>query len=606
MKLKILIISLLTGFIQVLSCMAGPPDSINWDMIWHDEFNADTLDPEKWTIGQEWDQDNCDYPELHNFNGRELYEVSNGTLKQKSWKEQSGNKPYIGCVLKTRRSGNNPPLFTLQYGYVEVRMRRTVVGEGFHMNAYTFSYDSTTLASSTNGGHVWPSEIDFAETLSRDYYRDKILNALHNTGPDEEYWNEAIDWSEWHTYAFDWHKNGHVDFYIDGNLVHSSTVQLIPDYPQYLLLRIGVGGWIGEPDENTEYPGIQEVDWVRVYQKKEVVNVELKDIENGDVFLGNEPIEVHTITSSEEGNIGRVDFYANDSVIGTDEVGPDYGFIWENPEIGRYRIKAVAFSTEGGFSESELKYITVGDTTGNLLFNSEFDFGINNWQFEVSENADANSNIDNNGVLSGTNSFFIHIDDPGSSTSDITLNQNVYLEENKEYKLSFVAKSNEARNIIVKLHSEEPGNFTNYILKLADLTSQYQAYNYFFKSDKPDYFGKLTFSVGSNPSGVYIDSVVLYLGVENPADLTVDRVNQLQLYPNPAIDYVNIVLPFNSSKEYELRIYDLSGVIIFQDHAWINRKEIPVHISNIPPGCYLIGLSAGDKIYRKMLVISGT
>ncbi len=261
-------------FMITLACTAAPPDSTNWILIWQDEFNGDTLDTEKWTIGQEWDQDDCDYPEVPVFKGKKLFEISNGTLKQKSWKEQSGNKSYIGCVLKTRRSGNKPPLFTLHYGYVEVRLRRTVTGEGFHMNAYTFSYDSTTLASSSNGGHVWPSEIDFAETLSRKYYRNRILNALHNISSDEEHWNEKTDWSEWHTYAFNWHENGTVDFYINDNLVYSSSVPLNPDYPQYFLLRIGVGGWIGEPDENTRYPGIQEVDWIRVYQKKKDVNAE--------------------------------------------------------------------------------------------------------------------------------------------------------------------------------------------------------------------------------------------------------------------------------------------------------------------------------------------
>lgn len=588
--------------IAALSALAGPPDSINWNLIWQDEFNGDTLDPEKWTVGQEWDQDDCDYPEEPVFNGKPLFEVSNGTLKQKSWKEQSGNRSYIGSVLKTRRSGNNPPLFTLHYGYVEVRMRRTIVGEGFHMNAYTFSYDSSVLASSQLGGHVWPSEIDFAETLSREYYSDRILNALHNTGPDEEYWNEGIDWTEWHTYAFDWHENGYVDFYIDDSLVHSSTVKLVPDYPQYLLLRIGVGGWIGEPNENTEFPGIQEVDWVRAYQKKEVVSIEMKNINNGDVFPEPEAVTFETNTSVQEGAVEKVEFLANDNIIGTITSGPDYNFTWENATVGRYQIKAKGYNTNGGFVNTNSYFITIGDTTGNLFFNPEFDEGNNNWELEIQDEADATFEINSDNQLSGANSAYINIANPGSSSSDITLNQEVYLEEGKDYKLTFLAKADAARDMIVKLHSEEPGNFTNYVLKLAELTTEYQKYEYTFESANTDYYGKLTFSLGDDAANVFIDSVVINTNLDDATGIYGKSFNQLHVYPNPASERLTIDIPNGLKKMAQLKIYSLSGKVLLEQSVRVEGEQATVDISTLLNGSYILEISFNDTSYRQIFM----
>jgi hypothetical protein len=596
MKMRIISLLSIYIFMASLPLFGGPPDSVNWNLIWRDEFDGDTLNTDNWTMGQEWDQESCDYPEVQMVNGKDLVEVSNGTLKMKSWKEESGGKPYVGSLVKTRQSGSNPPLFTLHYGYVEVKMRRNVVGEGFHMNAYTFSYDENSLAGSSMGGHVWPSEIDFAETLSREFYRDRILNALHNTGPDEEYWVTGIDWSEWVIYGFDWKEDGYVDFYINNELVHSSEVPLVPDLPQYLLLRIGIGGWTGEPNDQTGYPGIQEVDWIRAYQKAQNVSIFTTSPSSGDVFLPDENISIQTNVEVEQGAVDRVEFFADDLLIGSVSESP-YTFLWESPPTGRYAISSTAYDDGDQFRNSEEIFITVGDTSNNLIFNSEFDSQNENWDLNVESTADAVLQIDTDNQLSGMNSGRILISDPGSSTAHLTLNQKLYLDEARKYKLSFQAKAESERTMIVKLHSEEPGNFSNYILKLAELGTEKTNYEYTFQSSKTDYHARLTFSLGNDDADVFIDSVMLNSDFHTSVFLQPEEEN-LRIFPNPVSDNMSIDLP-SGIDPASVEIYDMRGKVFYGRTFHSPESTINIQVESFPAGIYLIQIRREGMIYRK-------
>ena len=593
-----LITSLLIIVINI-SAYAGPPDSVNWNLIWRDEFDGDALDPEKWTMGQEWDQEECDYPEVQVVNGKELVEVSNGTLKMKSWKEESGGKPYVGSLVKTRRSGSNPPLFTMQYGYVEVKMKRTVIGEGFHMNAYTFSYDKNSLTGSSMGGHVWPSEIDFAETLSREYYRDRILLALHNTGADEEYWTTGIDWSEWHVYAFNWKEDGYVDFYIDDEFIHSSEVPLVPDLPQYLLLRIGIGGWTGEPNEQTEYPGVQEVDWIRAYQRVKDISMESIQPSNGDVFDSNEDVIIETLAESKQGSITKVEFYADDLLLGVSEESP-YLFTWESPQEGRYALSSKAYNVDGEFETSGKTYITVGDTSNNLIFNAQFDQQNENWNLMLESDAEASLQIDTENRLSGEKSANIEITDGGSSTAHINLNQKLYLEKDRKYKLSFMARSEKERSIIVKLHSEEPSNFSNYILKLADLETTAKKYEYTFTASRTDYHAKLSFSLGNDDADVYLDSVILNSDFQTSVPM-IAEISDLDIYPVPVADNLTIAVPEKIDASFELQIFDVQGKKHFRQ-TYNSRSEISIATHHLPEGVFMLQLYDDKRIFRKRFI----
>lgn len=597
--MKKIIFCLMIGVIG-LNSFAGPPDSLSWKLSWREEFNGDTLDPETWTLGQEWSQDDCAYPSEPVINGEKLFEVSDGTLKEYSWNESYGGKPYVGCLVKSRQTGSKPALFTFHYGYLETRIKRTAIGEGYHINAYTYAYDESTLPTSSNGGHVWPSEIDFAETLSRDFYRDRILNALHvrvdGVKVDDEYWNTGINWSDWVIYGFHWREEDKkVEFYINNQLVHVSDEQVLPDFPHYLCLRIGVGGWIGEPNAQTQFPGIQEVDWVRYYQKRKNLSISLTSPENGELLAAGENLVISTEAANDAGNISKVEVYADGELIDSSKTSP-YQVTWENAPEGRYTLTAKVFGEDATFLESDPVYITIGDIASNYIFNGEFDNQSNNWVITTENNA-AGSLIITQPGLSGNNGAIVNINTRGPNSTDVKLKQKLYLKNDNEYQLCFNAKASHARRIIVSVKASNGKRIE--LLKATDLTTDNQEFCYTFQSDGDDFFSGLEFSVGDDTGKVYIDNVIL-------KDYTVGVVNRqksekISVYPNPADDFLTISMEENGTgnKPFQVSLFDLSGKLLITESVMSNTVNL--NIERINPGLYII--EANNSIGKSRMKI---
>lgn len=64
-----------------------------------------------------------------------------------------------------------------------------------------------------------------------------------------------------------------------------------------------------------------------------------------------------------------------------------------------------------------------------------------------------------------------------------------------------------------------------------------------------------------------------------------DKTNNLQIYPNPASDQVNILLPSNSSGK--VSIYDVSGKLILQKIV-ADQNEVNINTSNLTTGIYTV------------------
>ncbi len=253
-----------------------PPQGKEWVLIFEENFGGDALDHGTWSLGQEWDQNDCHYPNQTTVGGQPLVQVKNGSAWLYAWDKSSGGKPYTGALIKTRQTGSNPALFSFKYGYVETRVKRTATGNGFHMNCYTYGYDPAD-GSNSIGNHRWPPEIDYAETVSSSSGKNRMWQALHVkiNGDKKDYghWTENIKWTDWTTYGAWWKDSKRVQFYINNERSFSPSTSFLPDIEQYLVLRIGVGGWGAKPDAGTRFPAIQEVDWIRVWQLQDATEV---------------------------------------------------------------------------------------------------------------------------------------------------------------------------------------------------------------------------------------------------------------------------------------------------------------------------------------------
>jgi len=241
-----------------------------WELVWHDEFDGDTIDPSNWTYdtgGWGWGNG-----EAQNYTTRpENARLQNGLLIIEARFERFEDSYYTSARLKTQG------LREFQYGRFEARIK-VPAGAGlwpaFWMLGADFERDEANPLDS-NWPHV--GEIDIMEHVGRE--PNLILGTIHGPGYSgaggKGHWNPQ-DYpiaDEFHTYAIEWDEGG-IRWFYDGepygkigpeNLARGEWVF---DRPFFMLINLAVGGnFAGTIGLNTEFPAFMYVDYVRVYQR---------------------------------------------------------------------------------------------------------------------------------------------------------------------------------------------------------------------------------------------------------------------------------------------------------------------------------------------------
>jgi hypothetical protein len=75
--------------------------------------------------------------------------------------------------------------------------------------------------------------------------------------------------------------------------------------------------------------------------------------------------------------------------------------------------------------------------------------------------------------------------------------------------------------------------------------------------------------------------------------------NDLEVYPNPAKDYIHIVIPDNSVKT--LTIIDVTGRIVLEEA--VTSDQLIVNVSDLPSGIYIIIAKGDDKVFKSRITI---
>jgi beta-glucanase (GH16 family) len=239
------------------------------ELVFSEDFNGSSLNTNVWDTCYPWGngggrsglsgRGNC----YNASTGEEqLYvddaiSVSDGTLKLTAKRERvtANGKTFdytSGMIASHPRRGGG---FMTQYGYIEARIK-VPSGKGFWPAFWTLPWPV-----------AHPPEIDITEVLGdsitthRMHYhyddngRERSVGKNY-TGPDLS--------ANFHTYAVDW-QPGLIVWYFDGQEVFRTT-QSVTAEPMYLLLNLAVDGWAGPPNSSTPWPGVMEVDYVRVYR----------------------------------------------------------------------------------------------------------------------------------------------------------------------------------------------------------------------------------------------------------------------------------------------------------------------------------------------------
>ncbi|MFC3975285.1 Ig-like domain-containing protein, partial [Belliella kenyensis] len=80
--------------------------------------------------------------------------------------------------------------------------------------------------------------------------------------------------------------------------------------------------------------------------------------EDQQVFEQGQVIEITTLSADEDGEVVKVDFYADDLLIASVEAEP-FTFNWDNAPLGNHYITAIATDNEGAGTVSTPIYITI-------------------------------------------------------------------------------------------------------------------------------------------------------------------------------------------------------------------------------------------------------
>jgi len=245
----------------------------SWKLVWHDEFNGYRLDTTKWNV---LTREQSKHHELQYYLPEEVY-VENGILRIRSSKRSCGSQEYTSGRLDTK--GRLAPV----YGRFEI-CARLPEGQGMWPAHWLYPQNRDwmmeyIMAEAVANGkesmipeeRPWYSEIDIMEFLGHE--KGVLYGTLHYYTYDGQKktssgtWRSDTDYTkDFHVYALEWEPDS-IRWYIDGQLIHSTTSG-IPHTPHYLILNTAVGGnWPGNPDSTTTFPQYHDIDWVRVYKR---------------------------------------------------------------------------------------------------------------------------------------------------------------------------------------------------------------------------------------------------------------------------------------------------------------------------------------------------
>lgn len=83
--------------------------------------------------------------------------------------------------------------------------------------------------------------------------------------------------------------------------------------------------------------------------------------------------------------------------------------------------------------------------------------------------------------------------------------------------------------------------------------------------------------------------------INNNGVILINENHQIQIYPNPAQHFLNIIIPVIEGSEYTIGIYSVTGSL--QLHGKTKEKVTQVGISNLPTGLYFIRVANDRSVF---------
>ena len=240
-------------FIVFVGIAQNPIEKEGWELTFNDEFNNQQLDREKWIDHYYWggrfNKDGLTYY------GTDQFQFTDSTIKIVAEKKDNPeNLPYTSGMIDCNQS------FKQQYGYFEIRSKNPV-GEGFWPAFWLVTTEK------------WPPEIDIYEfytnTPNQISTTQHWLNKKGKKKMQPKSYKREDASKDFHVYAVEW-SSKRIKWYYNHKKIRSSrrgTKAMI--YPMHIIINLEVSKVKGMDVTKAIFPNSLEVDYVRVYQKKE-------------------------------------------------------------------------------------------------------------------------------------------------------------------------------------------------------------------------------------------------------------------------------------------------------------------------------------------------
>ncbi len=462
----------------------------NMQQVWADEFNDSEIDRTMWAfeIGPTGGT-------LHYFtDSPNTAKIVDGKLQILAQEESYEGFNYTTALLKTEN------IYNFRYGRIEARIKLP------HTTGFVPAF-WLLPQNSQYGFWPWSGEIDVMEHPTN---QDKIYGTCHTwqysyfTGSMKPAGgNIQILDSEtaFHIYAIEWTPDK-IDFYVDDQKYYTynndySGFKVWPfDQPFYILLAMSVGGgWVGPPDASTVFPGIMEVDYVRVYQ-------ELNDVQiSGEEYLPRyTKSSLYTLPYIEGASYQW-------KVTGDAEIvaGQNTNIITVDWNTFSSIVEAEIIS---GSSTYKYEYPVI--ISNNILKNYGFEKGVTPWVQARPYPGDIDFTLVSEDPHNGNNCLNVDVRSQTTYAWDVQLSQrNLLFESSKQYSISFWAKAKTSGKKITAAIINST-TIELYVAKDFTLTDSWEKYDLSF-APSSTVLGQINIDMGGQLGSYYLDDFTISL-----------------------------------------------------------------------------------------------
>lgn len=269
----------------------------NYQLVWGDEFDGTALDEQKWTkaaYGQDYTPAGNNGGEVLTWPSEDVLNVTGGNLVLKTIEYTAADPSLSAVKYKTSGGITTRDKMSFKYGYAEIRARISFTdGMGYAIWLKSLKQDSDTMAEvdvieGMGNGNIITANIHKWEEGGHSQYNSYHPTQQYNISQN----NDDVDAfvNDYHIFGYEWSEQS-IKCYIDGVLFaefdttqdYETSGQEVGDMAAFndpMIFLFGVnphyslGDWddYGFNDES-ELPFIMEIDYVRLYQDANGINV---------------------------------------------------------------------------------------------------------------------------------------------------------------------------------------------------------------------------------------------------------------------------------------------------------------------------------------------